>query len=68
MADRIQQRHDTAANWNAANPILLEGEMGLITDTNQYKVGDGETRWNNLPLLGGAFVGNEINNLNTVTT
>ena len=35
------------------NPILLEGEIGIVTDNpNQYKVGDGINTWNNLPLRG----------------
>lgn len=53
MADRIQQRRDTAANWAKNNPILLEGELGFVTDNpNQYKIGDGEHAWNDLPLRG----------------
>ena len=53
MADRIQFRRDTAANWSAANPVLLEGEIGLVLDQpNQYKVGNGSSAWNSLPLRG----------------
>lgn len=53
MADRIQQRRDTAANWAAYNPILLEGEVGYVLDNpNQYKIGDGVHAWNDLPLRG----------------
>lgn len=53
MADRIQPRRDTAARWAAANPVLLEGEWGVITDSpSQYKIGDGVTAWNSLPLRG----------------
>ena len=52
MADRIQQRRDTAARWTQYNPILLEGEVGYELDTDQYKVGDGEHAWNNLPYRG----------------
>lgn len=26
---RIQLRHDTAANWSIANPVLLDGEVGI---------------------------------------
>lgn len=54
MADRIQMRRDTAACWSQYNPILLEGEVGYLLDNpNQYKVGDGEHAWNDLPLRGG---------------
>lgn len=53
MADRIQQRRDTAARWAQYNPILLEGEVGYVTDDpNQYKIGDGVHTWNELPLRG----------------
>lgn len=49
MADRVLQRRDTAANWAAANPILMEGEIGIVTDgAKGYKIGDGVTRWNAL--------------------
>lgn len=49
MADRVLQRRDTAANWAAANPVLMEGELGIITDgAKGYKIGDGVTAWNNL--------------------
>ena len=53
MADRIQQRRDTAARWAEYNPVLLEGEIGNVTDNpNQYKIGDGVRAWNELPLRG----------------
>lgn len=45
---RIQLRHDTAENWVAANPTLLDGEVGVETDTQKLKIGDGETDWNSL--------------------
>ena len=48
MADRIQLRRDTAANWTSANPTLAQGEMGIETDTSKIKVGDGSTAWTSL--------------------
>ncbi len=48
MAEIIQIRRDTAANWTAANPVLAQGEMGLETDTIKIKWGNGVTAWNNL--------------------
>lgn len=48
MAVRIQFRRDTAANWESVNPVLAEGELGLETDTSQYKIGDGTSNWNTL--------------------
>jgi len=48
MADIIQVRRDTAANWTSANPTLRQGEKGLETDTGKEKTGDGVTAWNSL--------------------
>ena len=45
---RIQQRRDTASNWTSANPTLAPGEMGIETDTDQFKLGDGTTAWTSL--------------------
>ena len=50
---RIQLRHDTATNWTTANPILAEGEIGVETDTNKIKIGDGVTSWSSLDYFGG---------------
>ena len=53
MADRIQHRRDTRANWEQYNPVLMEGEIGLVMDDpNLYKVGDGTNAWNDLPFRG----------------
>jgi ethanolamine ammonia-lyase large subunit len=48
MAIQIQFRRGTASEWTSANPILAVGEMGLETDTDQFKIGDGTTAWNSL--------------------
>ena len=48
MADLIQIRRDTAANWTSANPTLAQGELGVETDTDKIKVGDGSTAWTSL--------------------
>lgn len=48
MADIIQLRRDTAANWASANPILAQGEPGIELDTDNLKWGDGSTAWNSL--------------------
>jgi len=49
MAQRIQLRRDTAANWSLSNPVLAEGEVGIEIDTGRKKIGDGSTAWNSLP-------------------
>ena len=48
MADRIQLRRDTAANWTSSNPVLAQGEMGVETNTGKAKIGNGSTAWNSL--------------------
>ena len=48
---KLLTRNDTAANWTSANPILSKGEIGLETDTNKLKFGDGITAWNSLNYL-----------------
>lgn len=45
MADRIQLRRDTAANWTSANPVLAQGELGIETDTLKIKAGNGTSTW-----------------------
>jgi len=57
MAQKIQLRRDTAANWTAANPILAQGEVGYEIDTSKDKVGDGVTAWNSRGYTGVATAG-----------
>ena len=49
MANKIQLRRDTAANWTVANPILAQGEAAYEIDTCRLKIGDGTTDFNTLP-------------------
>lgn len=49
MAQRIQLRRGTAAEWAAANPVLAVGEPGVETDTGKQKFGNGTTAWTALP-------------------
>lgn len=48
MAQQIQLRNDTAANWTSANPTPAAGEFCIETDTSKYKIGDGTTAWTSL--------------------
>lgn len=48
----VQNKSGPAANWKEKNIILLLGEIGIETDTNRIKIGDGVTAWNNLPYFG----------------
>lgn len=52
MAVQIQFRRDTAANWTSVNPILAQGEMGIETDTDQFKIGNGIDTWSVRPYGG----------------
>ena len=45
---QLKCRHDTAANWTAKNPVLLDGELGVETDTTFFKIGNGATAWTSL--------------------
>lgn len=57
MATRMQQRRATSAEWNAANPILADGEIGVEKDTGIVKIGNGSSTWNQLaPILGSAYL------------
>ena len=49
---RIKNRRDTSANWTAANPVLLNGEI-ILVDTaagdTRKKIGDGTSTYLQLP-------------------
>jgi len=63
MAVQIQLRRGTASAWTAANPLLADGEMGIESDTDQFKIGDGVTYWNSLA-YGGLTGANGTNGTN----
>jgi hypothetical protein len=48
MAVQIQLRRGTATAWTTANPVLANGEMGIESDTDLFKIGDGSTAWTSL--------------------
>lgn len=52
----FQPARKTLAQWQSENPILREGEFGVVVDGNEtewLKVGDGVTAWNSLPFKKG---------------
>jgi hypothetical protein len=49
---RFKLRGGTAAEWTAANPVLLEREPGIETDTGAIKIGNGVADWRSLPYSG----------------
>ena len=40
---------NTQSQWAAQNPVLMAGEPGLESETENLKIGDGRTQWNRLP-------------------
>ena len=53
MADQlatIKIRRDVASNWADADPVLAAGELGIVTDTREAKLGDGFTVFSALPV------------------
>lgn len=52
LSTRIVMRNDTAENWTTKNPFLLKGEFGVETDTNKFKIGDGNKAWADLDYAG----------------
>jgi hypothetical protein len=46
---RIRPKAATAAEWDAADPVLAVNELAIESDTLRIKVGDGETLWTELP-------------------
>jgi hypothetical protein len=58
-----QQARGTAAAWYDANPTLASAEIGYIiydtepgadnTNAGKFKIGDGTTAWNDLPIASG---------------
>lgn len=48
MSHRLQFRRDTKARWLEINPILMEGEYALETDTKCGKIGDGVHKYSEL--------------------
>ena len=48
----LQFKRSTDKTFAKVNPILLKGEPAYEWNTHKLKVGDGETRYNNLPYIG----------------
>lgn len=68
MSNKLQLRRDTAENWESANPVLAQGEIGLILDENGkttgQKIGDGVTEWKKLETV--VEVNNYVYDLGTL--
>ncbi len=49
---RMLIRRDSSENWLKSNPVLMQGEMGYDITIKNFKIGDGESHWNDLPFFG----------------
>ena len=45
---QFQLRRGTSTEWSSSNPVLAAGEIGIETNTNLLKIGNGSTAWNSL--------------------
>ena len=43
---------NTRNAWASQNPVLLAGEPGVESETENLKIGDGRTAWSGLPYFG----------------
>lgn len=43
---------NTRSQWAALNPVVLAGEPGIESETENLKIGDGRTAWSGLPYFG----------------
>jgi hypothetical protein len=57
MAVQIQMRRGTLSQWATANPTLADGEWGLETDTDKFKIGNGTDAWNSITTYSSLGVG-----------
>jgi hypothetical protein len=48
MAVQIQFRRGTAEEWESVDPVLALAEMGIETDTDLFKIGNGVDTWTEL--------------------
>lgn len=47
----VEHRRKTASTWESGDDTLKIGEIGIESDTNKIKLGDGSTTWTNLEYL-----------------
>lgn len=48
LKGRVKQVTKTEKEWLASDIVLLEGEIGVASDTQVIKVGDGQKKWKDL--------------------
>lgn len=50
---RVQHKRMSASDWASSNLVLLDGELGIESDTGKVKVGNGRDRFSALQYLTG---------------
>lgn len=74
MSALMKHRRGTSSEWNFANPVLAEGELGVEEDTGIIKIGDGASTWaelqpafssHYLPRLGKAYDSDRLDGLDS---
>ena len=53
MTTTIQLKRGISTDWTTNNPVLAAGEVGIETDTNKIKIGNGSTAWTSLEYFSG---------------
>lgn len=53
-------RVDNLANWENENPLLEDGEMAIVRDAKQYRIGDGFHKFKELESFGHGMTAYEI--------
>ena len=48
---RFKVRSGTASEWEAANPVLLDGEIAYDRTAKRLRIGDGATAWAELDYI-----------------
>lgn len=64
----VRLRQDTEKNWMKANPKLQDNELVKVTECGKrnltaYKIGNGELKYNELPLIGEGAIGYALSKL-----
>ena len=49
LKTRFKNATNTENNWKSKNPVLLNGEIAYSSDVNKFKVGNGTSKWADLP-------------------
>lgn len=61
----MKQHRGLAAAWTSNDPVLAAGEIGIESDTNKCKFGNGANTWSELPYaIGGAGGAGTITKVN----